>query len=221
MRRNRIFSVFFVVIMTFLLSINYLMVSSAQRSASIRTLDTSSQVIFATNDSKILMNCFIYCDFANIACMVRHSQPKYENVVFRGDNLACNFDYSGVANKSMLNWEFSIWFTQYYQSLVDNNLTLKLGHEQITYFLKNAGEYDFIVSYMPDIHAGWKFTVPRMSVYAYDSPYAYDAISTNIEMNDVFFAISIVGIIAGVLSLFFDDESSKRKPRKKRFPWMD
>jgi len=206
MNKKRFLSIVFSIVLVIVFLVEYFATSSSERSLSIRKLDTTKYIIFRVNDSEILMNCFIYCDFANDPCMLRHKQPKYENVVFRGDNLACNFDYSVVSDKNMYNWNISIWFYREYQSLQEDNLNLKEGTQQLTYFLKDSGVYKFELVYLPDIYIGWKRLPFKFEVYAYDSTDDYDSRLVTSNMNDILFFGSIVGIIIGFLSLLVDND---------------
>ena len=218
MKIYRITIILLVIFSISILIINYIDISKNQRSVGIRKLDTREQKIFDYNNSKIVMKCFIFCDFTNIPCMIRHREEKYENVLFKGDALVCDLNYWGMENQNLSEMKAELWFYKEYTSLQEDNLNLSADKQQFYHFLKEGGEYKFILAYLLSNELGWEFTAFTTKYYAYENTDDYDSRVSDIQLNDLFFILSIFGLILAILlDSIYNPESEVIKINSKKY----
>ena len=154
-------------------------------------------IIFKNGDNEITLSCLLNCSAENLPCMERHKGGKYRNVAFKGDDLACNLDYSKI-NKTVKEWEMALWF--YKEPYLEKDklfyserkyLNLNKSGEQFVYNLKESGYYGFAFSYLPGNNNEWQIsiltkTIPT-KIHVYDSVSEYEStcyVIYNISINE-------------------------------------
>lgn len=176
-------------------SLFYIVDLYSQKSKSIIKLTSGEKIIFSYPDLQIKMNCFLACDPANLACMDRHTGGRYNGVIFKGDDIACDLHYLDKENINVKNFKIEILFVKYGSELEKNTLNLKLEKEQFFYRLKEKGMHTFVLNYLPNEESGWGISILDVQIYAYDSIEDYEYRLIDYHQKLGIFCFSAIGII--------------------------